>query len=264
MGSASREAIATAREALAAVSAKDALAAGTQLLSAARVIGESAQLRSALADPSAAATDKQSIVDALFGTLGKPARALLGTIAGSRWSNQTELLAGIEEIGIRALATSAGKGVSIESELFAFGQAVSSDAELELAVGSKLGAPDAKAALVVRLLSGKASAQTLAIVEHLVREQRGRRIGQLLSQAAATVADQSGRAVAMITTAAPLPAAQLSRLTAGLEARYGRALHVNQLIDPQIVGGVRVQIGDDVVDGTIASRIHDLRLQLAG
>lgn len=264
MGSASREAIATARQSLAAVSAKDALAAGTQLLSAARVIGESAQLRSALADPSAAAKDKQSIVDALFGALGKPARTLLGTIAGSRWSSQGELLAGVEEIGIRALAASAGKDVSIESELFAFGQAVSSDAELELAVGSKLGAPDAKAELVNRLLSGKASAQTLAIVEHLVREPRGRRIGQLLSQSAEIVADQSGRTIATITTAASLPEAQLKRLAAGLESSYGRALHVNQVIDPQIVGGVRVQIGDDVIDGTIASRINDLRLQLAG
>jgi F-type H+-transporting ATPase subunit delta len=265
MGSATREATATARQALAEVSAKDALAAGTELLQAARVIGESAQMRSALADPSAEPTDKRAIVEQVFAGLGAPARGLLAAIAGSRWSGQNDLLGGIEEIGFRSIAISAAEDdISIEDELFAFGRAVASDAELELAVGSKLGLPDAKAALVTTLLGDKASPHTLAIVEQLVRQPRGRRIGELLSFAASVVADQAGFRIATITTAAPLAAAQLDTLRAGLEHQYGRAVRVNQLIDPAILGGVRVQIGDDVIDGTVATRINDLRLQLAG
>ena len=62
---------------------------------------------------------------------------------------------------------------------------------------------------------------------------------------------------------APLTAAQVTRLTAALGASYGREIHVNHVIDTSIVGGLRVQIGDDVIDGTIASRLTDLRLQLA-
>lgn len=262
MGSATREALASAKRALEGVSAKDALATATQLFEAGRVIGESAQLRAALADPAADPAAKQAVIGALFSGLGAPAKALLTDIAGSRWSTQDDLLAGVEEVGIRAAALSAGKGVSIEDELFSFGAAVSSDAELELAVGSKLGSPAAKAALVRSLLK-KASPQTLAIVEQLVQQPRGRRIGELIRSAASIVADQAGLSVATVVSAVPLSTAQLERLRAGLAKQHGRDLRINQVVDPSIIGGLRVQIGDDVIDGSVSTRLTDLRIRLA-
>lgn len=264
MGSATREALAAARLSLAAVGSTDALATGEQLFEAARVIGDSAQLRAALADPSAGAVDKAGLVEALFSSLGAPARSVLSAIVTARWSTQDDLLAGIEEVGIRAVARSVGSGASIEDELFVFGTAVSSDPELELAVGSKLGTAAAKSALVTALLGKKASTQTLAIVQHLVQQPRGRRIAELLRSAASTVADESGLAIATVITAQALSSAQLARLGEGLAKKYGRKLQVNQVIDPSIVGGVRVQIGDDVIDGSVSTRITELRLQLAG
>lgn len=263
MGSATREALASARAALAAQSGKNGLATGEQLFRAARVIGDSAPLRAALADPSAAPADKTAVIDRVFSTLEAPARALLATIVGERWSTADDLLEGIEEIGIRSVAGSAPSGTSIEEELFAFGSAVSSNAELELAVGSKLGTAAAKSALVTSLLSGKASAQTLAIVDHLVQQPRGRRIGELVRHSAALVADSAGLTVATVTSAVPLSAAQQKRLVAGLAASRGRDIRLNLVIDPTIVGGLRVQIGDDVIDGSIATRLTELRLQLA-
>lgn len=264
MGSATREALATAREALAATSGKISLATGEQLLAAGRVIGESAQLRSAFADPAAEPEAKAALAAGLFTSVDAKAKALLGGIVSSRWSNEDELLAGIEEIGIRAIAQSAPASVSIESELFTFGQAVAADPALELAVGSKLGSAEAKASLVTSLLGKNASAQTVAIVQHLVQQPRGRRIAELLTSATAFVADQAGLSVATVTTARPIAAAQLARLQKGLAKTYGRELHINQVVDPAVIGGLRVQIGDDVIDGSVATKINDLRLQLAG
>ncbi|MDJ0334681.1 F0F1 ATP synthase subunit delta [Salinibacterium sp. G-O1] len=263
MGSATRVALAEARTALGALSNTDALAAGQQLFSAGRVIGDSAQLRSMLADPAVAASEKAAVVDSLFSSLGAPARGLLSGIVASRWSTQDQLLAGIEEIGIRAVARSAPKGLSIESELFAFGAAVSSDPELELAVGSKLGTNAAKSALVSALLKGKSSDQSLAILDQLVQQPRGRRIGGLVRTAASIVADEAGLAVATITSASPISAAQVDRLRAGLSKSYGRDLEVNLVVDPSIVGGIRVQVGDNVMDGSVSTRINELRLKLA-
>ena len=263
MGSATREALAVSRAALSTLQNSDALAAGQQLFAAGRVIGDSAQLRSMLADPSVAATDKASVVDRLFSSFGAPARALLAGIVASRWSTQDQLLAGIEEIGIRAVARSAPKDLSIENELFSFGAAVSSDAELELAVGSKLGTNASKSDLVTALLKGKASAQSLAIVDQLVQQPRGRRIGGLIRTAASIVADEAGLAVATVTSASPISSAQLDRLRAGLSKSYGRDLEVNLVVDPSIVGGIRVQVGDDVIDGSVSTRINELRLKLA-
>ena len=262
MGSATREALASAKKALDALGGKDGLALGEQLFEASRVIDGSSQLRSALADPAVPAAEKSQVVDQIFTKLKPAARSLLSEIIASRWSTPDDLLEGIEEVGIRAIAGDAKNGV-IENELFAFGTAVSSNAELELAVGSKLGSPAAKSSLVHSLLAKKASKHTLAIVDHLVQQPRGRRINELMRHAADIVADQAGLSIATVVTARPISAAQLDRLRAGLAKAYGRDLQVNQVIDPSIIGGLRVQIGDDVIDGSVSTKLTELRLQLA-
>jgi F-type H+-transporting ATPase subunit delta len=269
MGSATRNAVAAAKAALAARVDSAALAdpavltVGKELLAAGRAIGDSPQLLSALADPSAESATRGTLVGSVFGSLGDEARELLVGLAESRWSEQSDLLAGIEELGLRALASSAPSDADIPAELFAFGRLVGENAELELAVGSKLGDPAAKAALVEKLLTGRASEQTIAIVRHLVQQPRGRRIGALLRHAAEIVADQADLTVATVTVAVPLSDGQLDRLRKGLASRYGD-LRINQIVDPAIVGGVRVAVGGEVIDDTVATRLKELRLQLAG
>lgn len=266
MGSATREALSSARAGLAALKTDDGLRVGSQLFEASRVIGDSAQLRSFFADPSIESRDKSGVVDAVFPMLAADSRSLLARIVTSAWSTPDDLLAGIEEVAIRAIASSvvASPGApSIEGELFTFGSAVASDSELELAVGSKLGSAGSKSALVTALLGGKASEQTLAIVDHLVQQPRGRRIGELIRTAADTVADASDQIVATVVSATALSTAQQQRLVATLSATYERNVRLNLVVDESIIGGVRVQIGDDVIDGSVSRRISDLRLQLA-
>lgn len=264
MGSATRIALADAKDRLAALSAQVDLATGEELFAAGRIIGDSSHLLGALSDPGAEPAAKQALVQRLFGpAYSATTVALLDSLAASRWSSSADLLAGVEEIGIRAAASSAASA-GIDGELFEFARAVSSDAQLELALGSKLGSVDQKRALVQRLLGGRASAATVAIVTQLVTQPRGRRIGELIRFASSIVADQSGSAVATVSTAAALSAAQSEKIATALAARYGRPVRINQVIDAAVLGGVRIQIGDDVIDGTVATRINDLRLQLAG
>ena len=188
---------------------------------------------------------------------------LLQAAAAARWSNHTDLLAGIEDLGLRVIASSATVPGQVAEELFAFGKTVSSNGELELALASKLGTTAAKVRVVDALLAGKVSEQTLAIVRHLVQQPRGRRIGEMLRHAASVIADQSGTTIATISSAGPLMPGQLDRLKKSLSERYGRELTMHLVIDESLVGGVRVQIGQDVIDGSISSRLADLRLQLA-
>lgn len=262
MGSASRAALAAAVTALAGEKGIT-LATGEQLLSAGRDIAGSPQLRSLLVDPSIEPAEKSKLIGKIFGSLDAVTARLLSGLTTARWSDSDELIDGIEQIGIRAIAA-ASPNASIESELFAFARAVTSDNELELAVGSTLSDPVQKAALVERLFGNKADPATVSIVRHLVQSPRGRRIGELLQSAAETVADASGGIVATVTAAAPLSAAQLEKLTSTLKTQYGREPRIALRIDPAVIGGLRVQIGEDVIDGTVASRLADLRLQLAG
>ena len=78
------------------------------------------------------------------------------------------------------------------------------------------------------------------------------------------VADQRGSIVATVLTATPLNTAQSERLSAVLTKRYGRRVGLNAVIDPSVVGGLRVQIADDVIDASVAARLAELRQRLAG
>ncbi|MEO7123130.1 MAG: F0F1 ATP synthase subunit delta [Lacisediminihabitans sp.] len=265
MGSATREALIAARTALSGLPSREVtLRAAEELFVASRIIGDSTQLRALLSDPSGDAGQKKAAVDAVFGSVvGEASRALLLEIVSTRWSKDQDLVAGIEDLGYRAAAESASSGVSVDSELFEFAAVVSSDNELELAVGSKLDAAGNKVALIERLLAKKASPQTIAIVRHIVQAPRGRRFGVALQQAASVVADQAGLSIATVTSAVPIAAAQVARLEKGLAAAYGRKLRINQIVDPDIIGGLRVQVGDETIDGSVASKLGELRLQLA-
>jgi F-type H+-transporting ATPase subunit delta len=263
MGSATRNALAAATAQLDAVSGVK-LATGEQLLAAGRAIASSSQLRAVLSDRSIPGAEKSKLIGGIFTSLDATAAKLLGGVIESRWSNSDELVDGIETLAIRALAAAAGEKAGIEGELFAVGRAVASDPDLELALGSKLGDPAAKAAVITKLIGTKASPATVAILSHLVQSPRGRRIGELVSSAAETVASAAGRVLATVTAASPLSPAQQTRLTTALSAQYGRPVQVDVIVDPSVLGGLRVQVGDEVVDGTVSSRLSDLRLQLAG
>ena len=262
MGSATREAEHAAVAALRALGAVDQLT-GEQLLAATLVVDTSPQLRAALSDDTAESASREGIVRSVFGGYTPAAQSVLTTLSTSRWSSEADFVSAIEQLGIRALAASAPKTISIDNELFAFSAAVASNSQLELALGSRLGASKGKVALVRDLLQGKASAQTLAILSALIGQPRGRRVAELVRYAAAIVADESGFTIATITVATELSAKQTTRLASALSTRYGANIRINEIVDPTILGGMRVQIGDAVIDGSIANRITDLRLRLA-
>jgi F-type H+-transporting ATPase subunit delta len=263
MGSATREALARSVSALADLGSKADLATAEDLFAAGRVVADSAQLRAVLSDPTVDPAGKTALVTRIFTSLSKPAVDLLQVVVAQRWSSHDDLLAAIEELGIRAIAASAPKKVDIVAELFSLGGAVTSDAQLELALRSKLASTESKVALVERLLDGRASKETVAIARQLVEQPRGRSIRESVRAAARVVAAQDGLTIATVYAATPLPEAQAERLRSVLSSTYGD-LKLNQVVDPSIIGGLRVQIGDDVIDGSIASRLAELRLQLAG
>ena len=259
MGSATTQAVAATTTALDAAADVD-LDVARELFAVARAVGDSSQLSGALADSAAPAEARRKVV---FDVFGPSTASLLATAVGQRWSSPGDLVDGIEELAVRATAV-ADASSDTESELFAFSRTVADNPELELALGSRLGDASSKASLVESLLTGRAGEGTTLIVSSLVRHPRERRVRQLLSRATKLVADQRGRTVATVVAAAPLSAAQSERLTAALTKRYGTRVSLNTIVDPTVVGGLRVQIADDVIDASVSSRLADLRQRLAG
>ncbi|PTW91456.1 ATP synthase F1 subcomplex delta subunit [Microbacteriaceae bacterium MWH-Ta3] len=259
MGSATRVAVESARAVLAGTKGVKH-ATGVAVLEAGRVIGDTTALRAALVNPVATAEAKQALIASVFASAEKTAVVLLQAVVAHRWSSAKDMLAGIEEIGIRAIASAAKSGT--EAELFAFGRAIAANPELELALASKRGTASARAALASSVL-GSASDATVQIVAHLVAQPRGRRPRVLISQAQAIVADQSGRGVATVTSAAALSAKQVDRIGAVLSARYGRDHHIDVIVDDALVGGLHINVGNDTIDASIRSRLTELSSKLA-
>lgn len=234
-----------------------------ELFVAARALADSPQLSGALTDNAASPQSRDQVVSQVFGAAFAPQTiALLRTAVAERWSSVDDFVDAVEELAIRAAAV-ADSG-DIENELFGVLHTIAANPELELALGSRLGEASAKGALVDRLLEGRAGAGTRLVASAIVQRPRERRVRQLLDRAIRIVSSQRGRVVATVRVAAPLTDEQRARLTDTLSSRYGTPVSLNLLIDATVVGGLRIEIGDDVIDATVASRLSDLRQRLAG
>jgi len=262
MGSATTQALASTESALTAATIGD-LGVARELFAAARTIAESSQLSAALSAWGIPGEARAGVVAQVFAAFQPTTLALLKAVAAERWSSLEDLIAGIEALAIRAAAIAEPKA-DVESELFEVARIVAANPELELALGSRLGEASAKGSLIESILTGRASEATTLIVSSLVQQPRERRVRSLLSRALRLVADQRGRTVATVYAATALDASQLERLGASLSERYGAQVALNLVVDPTVVGGVRVEIGDDVIDATVSSRLNDLRQRLAG
>lgn len=262
MGAATTNALEASAKALDAQSGVD-LTVAAELFAVARALDGSPALASALADKAAAPEAREKVVAAVFGSLAPATVALVSAVVAQRWSQTDDLVDAIEELGIRAASVSSADA-DVEGELFGVTRVVAQNPQLELALGSRLGDDAKKADLVRSLFAVSTSEATVLIVSELVRLPRERRVRQLLTRAEKIVAAQRGRSVATVTTAKPLSAAQAEKLASILSARYNTPVTLNPVVDPAVVGGLRVQIADDVIDASIAARLADLRTRLAG
>lgn len=260
MGSATTQALEASAAALA--SAPVDLDTARELFAAARATGDSQALSGALADQAVEPARRAALVAQAFGSLSARTREILQAAAEQRWSSAADLVAGIEELAIRAAAKA--DQADVEGELFQVTRVIASEPELELTLGARLGEPEAKGRLIETILGSSVSAATVLIASSLVTQPRGRRVRAALQKAIEVVAAERGRVVATVHTATALTDAQRERLAASLSRTYGTPVSINEVVDRDVVGGIRVQIADDVIDGSISTRLSDLRTRLAG
>ncbi|GHD90045.1 F0F1 ATP synthase subunit delta [Streptomyces naganishii] len=267
---ASREALTAARERLDALTDStsvdparlaDELAAVTGLLH--REVG----LRRVLTDPAQSGEAKATLVQRLLGSqVSGNAVDLVAGMVRSRWSQPRDLVDALEELADTADLTAAertGELDDVEDELFRFGRIVSSSTGLRAALTDQSASTAAKTELLHRLLGGRATATTERLVTRLVTAPRGRSLESGLESLSKLAADRRDRMVAVVTSAVPLSDTQKQRLGAALAKLYGRRMHLNLDVDPEVVGGIRVQVGDEVINGSIADRLEDAARRMA-
>lgn len=264
MASSTRQAIAQAKSELNGISGIG-LDFATDLFKIADAIAGNGQLRGMLSDPSAESKLKSDLVDRVFGgKVSSSAIEFVKALVAKRFSRGIDLVIGLEQLGVHAAAASDSASVDVVmAELFAFEQLVSSDRDLQFALSSKSAPLEAKLTLVETLVSNKLNPVTKALIMQSVLGARGRKIGTVLDQFSKQVAAFGKSLVAHVTVASEITSAQAESLRSNLAKTYGQAVKLNLEVNPNIIGGMVVEVGGEIIDGSIASRLVTLKQQLA-
>jgi F-type H+-transporting ATPase subunit delta len=150
----------------------------------------------------------------------------------------------------------------VENELYQFARAMETNTELRDRLVDPSADTAAKLGLVTDLLGARAHPQTVAAVAYLVQAGRARQLPAIADALAALAARSREQTVAEVRAALPLDDEQQRRLAAALEASTGQSVDFKVIVDPYVVGGLVVRLGDTVIDGTVTRRLADLRSQL--
>ena len=231
------------------------------------ILDDSPGLRRALTDPARTGDAKAALVARLFrGRLPEPAVDFVAGVARDRWASSGDLTDAVESSAVTcvlAAAEAAGRLEGVEDELFRLARTVEADQALRDAFSYRTLGTARKAELVRRLLDGKAAPETIRLAEQAAAYPRGLRTEQVLERFVQAAAERRQQTVAQVVAAAPLTVEQRRRLEAALRRLYGR-VRLNVDVDPEVIGGIRVQIGSELVDGTLVARLEEARRRLAG
>jgi F-type H+-transporting ATPase subunit delta len=269
MRGASRASYAELRERLSGIAVGPATSEqiGDQLFAVVRLLDSEHGLRRALSDASKPPAEKAAVVGRLLnGRVSEATEGLVADAAAAHWATSGDFADALERLAIEALtmaAQYAGTLDNLEDDLFRFARLVSGQTGLRAALIGQT-SPDAKASLLANLLSAKVSGPSLSLITQVLTHPRGRSPQAVLDVAASIAARRREQLIAVVRVATELSAAQRQRLLATLTAAYGQGIHLNVVHDPAVIGGVSVHIGDELIDGTAASRLAEVRRKLAG
>ncbi len=270
-GTASRLALARLLDALGVeqgATSADLPVFGEGLRSVARLLGHEPGLRRALTEPSRTPATRSALAHTLLdGRVADPVATMVGDAAADRWSHPRDLVDGLDVAATAAevaAARSTGDLDSLEDDMFRFERIIDGDPDLRSALADRRAPAASRAALVHRLLDGKASTAAVRLAEASVADLRGRSVETALTEVQALVAALQDRVVAVVRVAAPLTPAQHARLAEKLAGLVGHSVQLNVIEDPAVLGGFVAEVGDTVVDASVASRLAGARRRLVG
>jgi F-type H+-transporting ATPase subunit delta len=266
----SRESLAAAGARLDAIvdsaSAADLASLGDDLFAVTRLVGSQLSLRRHLADPAVSQDARTGLIRQLLGSqVGEQALELVTGLVASRWSRTIDLVEALELIARRAtlgVAEKNGTLDDVEDELFRFGRILDREPELMGLLADENQPADRRAALLDTVLGDRVSATGATLLRQTVRTPRGRHLDLAAEELAELAAARRDRYVARVRTAVALTDEQERKLTDTLTRIYNRPMSLQVELDEDLLGGLVVEVGGEVIDGSVAGRLAAARRHL--
>lgn len=234
----------------------------TDMFAVVDALDSSATLRRAVTDPGTPEGARRGLVHGLFD--GKVDRAVADFVAEAatlRWAGGRTFAAALERQAVHAVlivADRRGDLEDTEDQLFRFARFVESNPDLRNVLADRSIDRSKRQELVDELLRGRATDATIMLAKRGVAA-RERTFANTIEGYVTLAAAQKNRVVATVRVAKPLTSDQRDRLHASLTKQIGRDVAIQEVIDPEILGGVRVELGDEVFEGTVVDRLEAAR-----
>ena len=266
-GEASRIADRVSRDSLAPklrATAEDVWRIGNELFSVTNVLDRNIRLERALTDPSRPVEDKVALLNKLVGDQAhEMTMEILTDLVGRRWSRVSDIANAVEDFGVDGMmyyadATDATLQVSIE--LAELHSALLNLPVVRSGLSSDRAPAEARIKLLYALVGNKdLNKVTMRLAEHAACNPRRRRYLSTIHWLINKFSRHMGESMVTVTTAAPLNPEQVDKLIAVYSKRLGRPVHINSNVDPTVIGGMRIEIGDEVTDNTVVAQLQQLQ-----
>jgi F-type H+-transporting ATPase subunit delta len=234
----------------------------TEMFAVVDALEASPTLRRAVTDPGRPEGARRGLVHGLLDDrVDKAVADLVAESATLRWAGGRTFAAALERQAVRGqliVADQRGELDDTEDQLFRFARLVESNPELRNLLGDRAIELSKRQELVEGLLSGRATDPTIVLAKRAVAA-RQRTFGHTIEGYVTLAAAQKNRALATVRVAKPLSSDQRKRLRDALSKQIGRDVAIQEIVDPDVLGGMRVEVGDEVFEGTVSDRLEEAR-----
>lgn len=246
---------------------EEAISYSKDIFAVADLLAGSSALSRGLTDPSRVAEDRVELAKNVFGgKVSDPVAGLVASLVRQSFSAEGDIVTALRELGVSTLFASAehhGRLQHVGEELYRVSEFLRSERALRRELEDTHNDLGTRQDVASRLF-GSMSPETVELVRYgIARSEHSTLITQLRRWTEQT-ADRAQQVTAIVTVAAPLEEGQEARLKDILSKKYGREVDVHVGIDPTIVGGMKVQVGSDVIDGTLSTRLKHVETAIAG
>ena len=227
------------------------------------------QLSQALSDPGRSREDKYAFVDDVLAHGVEPVtRRVVAVMAKHAWSDPRDIADAFECLGNEAVFLAAeqdGKLADVQTQLFAVMNLLHDNRDLRVGVSDLgVGTAHQRAHFIAELLGDRVNDYTRRLVRRAVRLSVHGRLLASLRSLADMLATRRDQVVASVHTASPLTEEQRRRLAGILTRRTGRAVALNEVVDPSLIGGIHVSVDGQALNASVRASLDQARQKLVG